>query len=94
MAESYWDGNERRHQEQRGDNGKVSKGTFAYNIILSALLALGGWSLLSTVNRVDAIQEKQSISFQRHAKNDAEIASLKEGMSRIEAKLDKALDRK
>ena len=68
------------------ENSKIVSG-----IVLSSVLGLSGWAWVSVASRVDAIQEKQSVGYQRLAKLDAEIGALKEGLIRIEHKLDEAL---
>ena len=62
-------------------------------IVLAAVIMLGSWAWTSVANRVDAVQEKQSIGLQRISKNEAEITALKEGLARIEKKLDETLER-
>ena len=70
-------------------------------IVISALLALSGWAWLALAARVDAItttvetiRERQIVGYGRLAKNEAEIAALKESLIRIEKKLDEALREK
>ena len=63
-------------------------------IVVGIVIAILCWAWTSLAMRVDSIQEKQSMGYQRLAKNDAEIAALREGMARIERKLDMVLETK
>lgn len=68
--------------------------TWAAGIGAAAILVLGSWSWNSVTNRLDIVQTKQAIGYERLAKLDAEVAALKEGLARIEKKLDQALEHK
>ena len=79
-------------------NEPFSNKSIITTIVVTAIIGLGGvavmmgsWQWNTLVVRVDTIQDRQSIGYQRLIKNDTEIATLKESLTRIEKKLDDAL---
>lgn len=67
--------------------------------LLAAVVSAGGWAWTANERqrdkaaeianaRVDRIEDKQTLGLQRLSKNEAEIAALREGFTRIDTKLD------
>lgn len=68
--------------------------TWAAGIGAAAVVALGSWAWNSVTGKVDAVQTVQASRGERITKVEAEIVALKEGLGRIERKLDQVLERK